>query len=243
MSSNERLADFGSDERWKLWLITVQPRSFTAQRSASRSFEFAECSLHSGAWPCGLFASLFLMIPWTFCEWSDVVGDRDRDRVLQVVDPLGLVEKDRCDLLALRELLDRTSAHARKDDRGRVVDADLLRAQVLCDLAHAVRELHDRLGSHCGRTGHLNVSFLPLQRAFFVRLGWLDALGPDGDVQSLVRTGFLQAGLQVLVQLPETGGPLSLKPLDQCRLVDPLPRLVERERDRRAGPAVDALHQ
>src|SRR3712207_4991506 len=55
--------------------MTVQPRSFTAHRSASRSLSFAEWSLQSGACPFGLFDSLFLMIAWTFSEWSEVDGD------------------------------------------------------------------------------------------------------------------------------------------------------------------------
>src|SRR6266511_5887906 len=74
MSSKDRLSEPGSADRWKLWLITVHPRSRTAQLKAARSFEFAECSLHSGACPCGLFDSLFLMIACTFSEWSDGDG-------------------------------------------------------------------------------------------------------------------------------------------------------------------------
>ena len=75
MSSKESAPEPGSAERWKLWLITVQPLSLTAQRRASRSVELAEWSRQSGAWPFGLLASLFLMIPWTCCEWFDVEGE------------------------------------------------------------------------------------------------------------------------------------------------------------------------
>src|SRR5215207_2028703 len=74
MSSKERPGLVCSESRWKLWLMTVQPRVRAAQRIASRSISFAECRLQSFAWPCGLLASMFLMIPCVCREWSSVVG-------------------------------------------------------------------------------------------------------------------------------------------------------------------------
>src|SRR3954451_1126089 len=66
MSSNERPESVCSESRWKLWLITVQPRVCAAHVIAERSMLFAEWRLQSFACPCGLFGSTFLMIP---CVW------------------------------------------------------------------------------------------------------------------------------------------------------------------------------
>jgi hypothetical protein len=63
MSSYDIVAEPGSLERWKLWLITVHPLSRAAQRRASRSLAFAEWSEHDGACPCGALFSMFFTIP------------------------------------------------------------------------------------------------------------------------------------------------------------------------------------
>src|SRR5258705_11568193 len=82
MSSNDIVADPGSLDRWKLWLITVHPLSCAAQRRASRSLVLAECSAHEGACPCGLFASMFFMIPWVCRACCEVVKPEDLNRAV-----------------------------------------------------------------------------------------------------------------------------------------------------------------
>jgi len=66
MSSNERPESVCSESRWKLWLITVQPRVCAAHLIAARSVLFAEWRLQSFACPCGMFGSMFLTIR---CLW------------------------------------------------------------------------------------------------------------------------------------------------------------------------------
>src|SRR5512132_2008893 len=68
-SSDWRPEPPGSLLRWKLWLITVQCWSFTAQRRASLSDEFAENRSQSGACPCGLLGSMFLIIADVSRAW------------------------------------------------------------------------------------------------------------------------------------------------------------------------------
>src|SRR6266540_882444 len=74
MSSKDRPELVCSGPRWKLWLITVHPRVRAAQLIAARSLLLAEWRLQSFAWPCGLLASMFLMIPCVCRAWSSVVG-------------------------------------------------------------------------------------------------------------------------------------------------------------------------
>ena len=60
----------------------------------------------------------------------DVVRVGDRDRVLEVVDSLRVVQEDPGDFLALGELLDRTLRHAREHDGSGFVEPDLDRAEL-----------------------------------------------------------------------------------------------------------------
>ena len=74
MSSKDRPESVCSASRWKLWLITVQPRVCAAQVMAARSMLLAECRLQPAACPCGLLGSMFLMIPWVWRACCSVVG-------------------------------------------------------------------------------------------------------------------------------------------------------------------------
>src|SRR2546427_9263743 len=117
----------------------------------------------------------------------DVVRVRDRDRVLEVIDPLRVVQKDPGHFLALGELLDRALLHARKDDGSGLVEPDLPRAELVGDLTDRACETNDALLALAGFARHARLLGSTLQRALLVRIDVFDAVRPDGDGKRLVR--------------------------------------------------------